>query len=131
MINNMNHTVKYIVVQILSFIVLLSSMLLGIFGAAGFCALVWGSNILDNELGENPERLHPAFITLMLLSIPGMLIGAIGAIFGIILPLHFKFKVKLGKCNKGLVKLLDRYVECLKKLLEENAKNGTEPTNKE
>ena len=109
----MSQNLKFILIQILSSIILIFSMLLGIFAAAGFCALVWGSQVLDNELGGTPDRLHPAFITFMVLMLPGMLIGSIGAIFGVILPLHFKFKVKLGKSNRSLVMILSRYCKSL------------------
>ena len=123
----MSQNLKFILIQILSSIILIFSMLLGIFAAAGFCALVWGSQVLDNELGGTPDRLHPAFITFMVLMLPGMLIGSIGAIFGVILPLHFKFKVKLGKSNRSLVMILSRYCKSLNELVEENKKNEPEP----
>ena len=115
---NMNHKLKIIFVEVLSFLILLPSMLLGIFGAAGVCATIWGSNVLDNELGDSPDHFHPAFITFLLLMIPGMLIGAVGAIFGAIIPLHNKFKVKLSKSNRSFEKSLKRYHKKLGELLD-------------
>lgn len=87
------------IIYLLDFIALLASMLMGILGAAGLCALIWGSSILDTALGDSPQRTHPAFITFMVVMIPGMLIGACGAVSGIILPLHLRFRVPLSKSD--------------------------------
>jgi membrane-bound ClpP family serine protease len=58
----------------------------GIFAAAGFCALIWGSAILDTALGSPPIRSHPAFITFLLLMPIFMLVGFAGGIMLFIAP---------------------------------------------
>ncbi len=78
-------------------VALIGSMLMGILGAAGLCALIWGPSILDTALGHHPARTNSAFITFMLVMIPGMLIGACGAVSGIILPLHLRFRIPFLK----------------------------------
>jgi hypothetical protein len=86
-----------IIIYLADFIALLGSMLMGILVAAGLCALIWGPSILETALGDQPQRTHPAFITFMLVMIPGMFIGACGAISGIILPLHLRFRIPLSR----------------------------------
>ena len=61
-----------IIIRFISFLALLSCMLMGIFAAAGFCAFIFGSQILDTALGDTPNRTHPVFITFMLLMVPGI-----------------------------------------------------------
>ena len=53
---------------------------MGIFAAAGICAIIWGEGILRTALGRPPDRSHPAFLLFGLLMVPGMLIGAVGGI---------------------------------------------------
>ena len=69
-------------------------MLMGVFGAAGLCALIWGSSILDTALGDPPNRSHPAFITFLLVALPGMLVGGIGGMAGVLLPLFSYFGIR-------------------------------------
>lgn len=78
----------------LSFAGLIASMLMGVLGAAGLCARIWGSSILDTALGDPPQLTHPAFITFMLVMIPGALLGAAGAIAAILLPLYSRFGIR-------------------------------------
>lgn len=75
------------------FAVLLACMLGGIFAAAGVCAVVYGPSILDTALGRPPDRSHPAFWLFMILMVPGMLIGAVGAVFAVMLPVAARWKV--------------------------------------
>jgi len=98
-------------------------MLMGIFSAAGVCALIFGSKVLDTTLGDSPDRTHPAFIIFMLLMVPGMIIGAIGGMFGIILPLYRKFRMPLGRSNESARIWLHRYATDLAEY--------TKPTNGE
>ena len=85
------------IIYLVDCIALIASMLMGILGAAGLCALIWGPSILDTALGHHPDRTHPAFIIFMLAMIPGMLIGACGAFSSIILPLHLRFRIPFLK----------------------------------
>lgn len=100
-----------------SFVALLSCMLMGIFAAMGVCAAVFGGEIVDTVLSAKPEpnRSHPAFILFGLLMIPGMIVGAVGACFGIVFPLHQHFKVPLSNRNKLTRVWLHAYA---KRLLE-------------
>ena len=91
-----------VIVYILDSVALLGSMLLGIFGAAGVCAAIWGSSILNTALGDPPQRTHVAFITFMVIMVPGMLIGACGAVSGIILPLHLRFRIPFSTDGASL-----------------------------
>jgi len=96
-------------VTLASFAALLACMLMGIFSAAGVCALIFGSEVLDTVLGDPPDRTHPAFMTFMLLMVPGMIVGAIGGTFGIILPLYRKFRIPLGRSNEAPRMWLHKY----------------------
>lgn len=96
-------------VTITSFAALLVCMLMGIFSAAGVCAMIFGSEVLDTTLGDAPDRTHPAFILFMLLMVPGMIIGAIWGLFGIILPLYRKLRMPLGRSNESARIWLHRY----------------------
>lgn len=107
-----------LIVYFVDFLVMLVSMLMGIFGPAGLCALIWGSSILDTALGDPPQRTHPAFITFLLVMIPGMLIGACGAIAGIILPLHLRLDIPLPKSGKGDSRFLRAYATRLLELTQ-------------
>ena len=115
---------KRALVFTVSFTGLLACMLMGIFSAMGMCAAVFGGEIIDTVLSakHEPNRTHPAFILFMLLMIPGMLVGAIGGLFGIVFPLHQHFKVPLGNRNEATRILLHAYA---KRLLDFTAtKNG-------
>lgn len=78
---------------ILCFLVLMASMLMGIFSAAGLCAAIWGPSILDTALGDSPDRSHPAYITFLFVMVPGMLIGAVGGMAGVLVPLLLYFGI--------------------------------------
>ena len=97
------------------------SMLMGIFGAAGLCALIWGPSILVTALGNHPDRTHPAFITFMLVSMLGMLMGACGAISGIILPLHIRFRIPLLKSQGFESKFLKAYASKIIEFISRDA----------
>ena len=81
-------------ISLFCFIALVASMSMGIFGAAGLCAYIWGPSILDTVLGDSPDRSHPAFITFLLVMVPGMLIGAIGGVAGVLAPLFSYFGIR-------------------------------------
>lgn len=108
-----------------SFVGLIVCMLMGIFSAMGVCAAVFGGKIVDTVLSAKPEPYltHPAFILFMLLMIPGMLVSAIGGLFGIVFPLHQHFKVPLGERNESTRFLLHAYA---KRLLEFTETKGGE-----
>ncbi|TLD68535.1 hypothetical protein FEM03_22280 [Phragmitibacter flavus] len=110
-------------VFITSFAALSSCMLMGIFSAAGVCALIFGSDVLDTTLGDPPDRTHPAFILFMLLMVPGMIVGAIGGTFGIVLPLYRGFRLPFGRSNESARIWLHRYATGLAEY--------TKPTNSE
>ena len=110
-------------IVIIAFIALLACMLMGIFSAAGVCALIFGSEILDTVLDDTPNRTHPAFITFMLLMVPGMLIGAIGAIFGVMLPLYRKFRIPLERSNERTRIWLNKYAIGLAEYTKPNKEN--------
>lgn len=102
-----------LIFYLVDFVVLIASMLLGVLGAAGLCALIWGSAILDTALGDPPQRSHPAFITFLLVMIPGIWIGWCGAVAGIIVPMHLRFGVPLPKSEKGEIRVLRSYANRL------------------
>ncbi|NLT71140.1 MAG: hypothetical protein GXX91_10660 [Verrucomicrobiaceae bacterium] len=115
-------------VTLTSFVALLACMLMGIFSAAGVCALLFGSEVLDTTLGDTPDWTHPAFITFMLLMVPGMIVGAIGGMFGIILPLHRKFGISLGRRNEATRMWLHRYATRLAEYTKPtNGEQGVDP----
>jgi hypothetical protein len=76
-----SYVMQKLFVGIVSAFILLMCMLMGLFAAIGFCSIVWGSSILSTALGTPPQLTHPAFITFLLVMIPGMLIGAFGALY--------------------------------------------------
>lgn len=88
---------------------LIASMLMGVFGAAGLCAAVWGPSILSTALGDVPQRGHPAFILFMVVMVPAMLIGASGALVAVIVPLHMWCRVPFLKTERGWLKFLRAY----------------------
>ncbi len=92
------------------FIVLIACMVGGIFAAAGFCAIVYGPEILETALGKPPNREHPAFWVFMLVMVPGMVIGAVGALFGVMLPVASRWKVAGIPGNWYQKKLLSSYL---------------------
>ena len=73
--------------------VTLACMLGGIFAAVGLCVVVYGPAILDTAIGRPPDRSHPAFWLLMAVTVPGMLVGAAGALFAVVLPIASRWTV--------------------------------------
>lgn len=71
---------KSTILNILSLVIFLSSMLMGIFAAMGFCVAIWGPSILETALGSRPQHSHPAFITFVLIMVPGMFLSMAGAL---------------------------------------------------
>ena len=102
---------------IFDFFILLILMLLGIFGAIGVCVVIWGCSVLKTALGSQPDLTHPASITFLLIGIFGMLAGAFVAIFGVMIPLHVKFKVPF-KTDNSMRPFIKFYSILLKKFLE-------------
>ncbi|MGA2657603.1 MAG: hypothetical protein ABSH34_08785 [Verrucomicrobiota bacterium] len=98
-----------LIVYLLDGVALAASMLMGIFGAAGLCAAVWGPSGLERALGNPPQRAHPAFVLFMAVMVPGMLVGACGALTAIILPLHMLFRVGFLKTDRTELKFLRAY----------------------
>lgn len=92
------------------FVVLLMCMLNGIFAAVGICTLVYGPSILDTALGKPPDRTHPAFWLFMIVMVPGMLIGAVGAVFAIVLPVAARWRVAGFPGSAQHQRLLRRYL---------------------
>jgi hypothetical protein len=90
-------------------------MLMGIFSAVGLCAVIFGSEIIDTVLSAKPapNRTHPAFITFIALAFPGMIIGACGSLFALILPLHLWLKVPLDRGSQGTRSWLHQYAHAI------------------
>jgi hypothetical protein len=80
-------------VRLISAIAILFFTSLGVFGAMGLCVAIWGPSILTTVLSNPPDRTHPAFITFILLMIPSMLIGAVGGLAAVVVPLYSRFPV--------------------------------------
>lgn len=95
-------------------------MLMGFLGAAGLCALIWCSSILDTALGDPPLRTHPAFITFMLVMVPAMLLGAVGALAGVVLPLFARFGIRY-KCSPKFAKFLRAYATRILSVVEDDS----------
>lgn len=75
---------------------LLGSMLLGIFAGTGVVAFIWGPTILDTALGDPPDRSHPAFGVCLLVMMPAMLVNAVGAIAGVIVPVSYAARIRMS-----------------------------------
>ena len=77
--------------------------------------MIFGPEILETSLGENNEKpfSDPVFWLFLGLMIPGMIIGAIGGIFGILLPVYRYFGIPMGKENETIRKILHRYGQTL------------------
>ncbi len=109
---------------IVSFVAFVYSGVMGVFGAAGMCYIIWGDDILHTALGKPPDYGHPAFYLWMLLMVPSMLIGFTGGFFLVVLPLYSAFRLRVldspgnirairGVCNwyvQHLQRLLDNLV---------------------
>ncbi len=106
-------------IYILDFFILLTLMLFGVFGAIGVCVVIWGSSVLKTALGSPPDLTHPACITFLLIGVIGILAGAFVAIFGIMIPMHVKFKVPF-KTDNSMLPFIKFYSTILKKILEIN-----------
>ena len=98
-----------ILITATSLVALLACMAMGLFSAAGVCAMVFGSEVLDNVLGDPPDRTHPAFILFVILMVPGAMVGTLGGLFGVYLPLHQRFRIPLGRRNEVVRKWLHAY----------------------
>lgn len=104
-------------VFLFSLAVLIVSMLWGIFGASGIVAFIWGPSVLDTVLGNPPDHTHPASLTFICLMVPGMLLGAAGALFAIVFPLFARFGILFLKDDQyGLRKMAQVYAKTLQKL---------------
>jgi hypothetical protein len=88
-------TIFNIVIFTLSVVLVLYSGLMGVHAAAGTCAIIWGTDILNTALGTPPDRTHPAFILFILLIAPSMLLGFAGGIFLVCVPVFSKFKLRI------------------------------------
>src|SRR5262245_32321363 len=93
---------------------LLASILLGIAGAAGVCAVFWGSSILDTALGNPPQRTHPAFITFFVLTYPAMFLCAAGCVATFLVPLYTRFGIPISRWP-GVANFMRRYATQLLK----------------
>lgn len=98
-------------VSFVSFVTFVCCMLMGIFSAMGICALLFGPSILDTVLGDQPDHTHPAFAIFLLTMVPGMLIGACGGFFGVVVPLHRKFGLPLSGMSEGMKARLARHTD--------------------
>lgn len=113
-----------IIIKIVLFIVLVMSGLFGIFASAGFCALVWGGDILDTALGSPPIRTHPAFITFIVLMGPLMILGYVGAYFTVIAPLIAKLRLGSFLCSDRVSQqLIGKYIEILQSIKKERGED--------
>lgn len=109
------------------FLILLACMLGGILAAAGVCGLVFGWSILDTTLGPSPDRTHPAFWLFMIVMVPGMLVGAAGALFGVILPIAARWPVAGFPGAPLDRRFLRAYLSWVGKLVAEEPKGGADP----
>jgi hypothetical protein len=109
------------------FLVLLACMLGGIFAAAGVCAAVFGSSVLDTTLGRSPDRTHPAFWLFMILMIPGMLVGGAGAMFGVILPVAARWPVAGVPGTPCERRFIRAYLSWVGKLVPDELATGNDP----
>ncbi|YCM42141.1 hypothetical protein V2O64_12595 [Verrucomicrobiaceae bacterium 227] len=100
-------------VQLIAFGLFLACMLMGIFAAGGVCAMIFGSEVLDTSLGGEGDWSDPALIIFLCLMIPGMVVGAIGGIFGIVLPLYGKFGIPMDRSDEGSRRMLRKYASWL------------------
>lgn len=80
-------TLRVLALWITVNVALLAGGLIGISSAGGFCALLFGSSVLDTVLGVPPDRLHPVFWLFAVLAVFGLFVGWVGATFGIVVPL--------------------------------------------
>jgi hypothetical protein len=73
--------------------------------AFGLGAIIFGPQILKSP----PDHTTLSFFTVLAVMVPAMILGGIGAIFTICLPLHIKFQVPLAKSDKATRKILHFY----------------------
>jgi hypothetical protein len=102
-------------------LVLMASMLGGIFAAAGLCAFVFGPAILDTTLGDTPDRTHPAFILFMVAMVPAMLVAAAGAVFGVMLPVAARWPVAGIAGDPATRRVLRAYLSFVSRSIEDPA----------
>lgn len=104
--------------------VVLACMLGGVFAAAGVCAWVYGPSILGTALGGPPDRTHPAFWLFVIVMVPGMLIGAAGAVFGVVLPVAAKWRVAGFPGSPRQRRLLEWYLGLVGRAIGERSDGG-------
>ena len=101
---------------ILSFCIFLFFGISGVFTAAGISALIWGSEVLDKELGNSPEGFTPQMVVFLSLMIFFMLYGFLSSLLTILIPYFVKFDLNVHDSpqnKKILQKLVGWYVEKL------------------
>lgn len=113
-----------IVRALLLFAVLMACMLGGIFAAAGVSAFAFSSSVLDTVLGNPPDRTHPAFWVFIIVMVPGMLVGAAGAMFGVILPVAARWPVAGIPGAMHNRRLLRAYVSWIGRLVPDEQAGG-------
>src|SRR5439155_11397259 len=113
---SMRHVLPILRVVLLLAVVM-ACMLGGILAAAGACALVYGPAVLDTALGDPPDRSHPAFWLFLVIMVPAMLVGAAGALFGVVLPVAATWKVAGVPGSPLARRLLRAYLSHLGRLV--------------
>ena len=58
--------------------------------------MIFGVETVVNVMGKEPDSTQPAAIAYLVLTIPCMLLGAVGGLFGVVVPLYYKFGVDIG-----------------------------------
>jgi hypothetical protein len=76
--------------RIIIYIILLSGAASGIFSSVGICVFIWGSSVV-NRLSNPPDYSHPAIWTMIALMPPLIIIGFLGSLSAICLPLCIFF----------------------------------------
>jgi hypothetical protein len=102
-------------------IAVIGSLFLGIFSCAGVCGYFWTPAIFDGGLTNHPEWTTPASVTFVTLLPFTMLLGAMGAFAGIVLPLHFMTHVPLSRSDGAFAAALRRYFGKVIQFIESDA----------
>ncbi len=103
---------------VLDIVVLMTVNVLAVLAAIGLCGLVWDRLTLEAALGYPPDRLHPAFLTCVLILVLFAVVGNVGAFIGIILPLHMLLNVPLAPRPRPELRWLYRYAKRVTQFLE-------------
>lgn len=90
-----------------------ASTLTGFFAAAGVSACLYGAEITQTVVGDPVYREHPAYILWNILLIPFGCIGAIGTLFGIIIPINLWLRCPIEGNPKLLRVWLHRYANAI------------------